>query len=211
MTDAKAFWNNLAEKYARTPIEDMDAYEYTLERTRSYIHATDTVLEVGGGTGTTALKLAGAAGHYTATDLAAKMTAIGVRKAEEAGISNVSFQAVDVMDGKSVPGPYDMAIAFNLLHLLKDLDGGIMAIRDRLKPGGLFVSKTFCLPEQWSAKLLAMRAALPVMQLFGRAPFVNFMTIGDLEARIVGAGFRIIETGNYPASPPRRFIVAEKV
>ena len=86
-----------------------------------------------------------------------------------------------------------------------------MAVRDRLKPGGLFVSKTFCLPETWSAKLFAMRAVLPVLQLFGRAPFVNFMTIGDLEARIVAAGFRIVESGNYPASPPRRFIVAEKV
>ena len=75
------------------------------------------MLEVGGGTGTTALKLADAAGHYTATDLATNMTAIGVRKAEEARISNVSFEAADAMDGQSVPGPYDMVIAFNLLQI----------------------------------------------------------------------------------------------
>ena len=37
------------------------------------------------------------------------------------------------------------------------------------------------------------------------------MEIKKLEDIISAAGFKIIETGNYPASPPSRYIVARKM
>ena len=52
-----------APKYAKSPIKDVPAYEYTLGRTRSYLKPTDAVLELGCGTGGTALKLADAVAH----------------------------------------------------------------------------------------------------------------------------------------------------
>ena len=36
------------------------------------------------------------------------------------------------------------------------------------------------------------------------------MSIDNLEATMRSAGFEIIETGNYPDRPPRRFLVARK-
>ena len=49
------------------------------------------------------------------------------------------------------------------------------------------------------------------MQLIGKAPYVNFMEITELEEIISSEGFKIVETGNYPASPPNRYIVARKI
>ena len=60
MQQAETFWDGAAENYAKSPIRDVEAYNYTLERTRTYLSPTDKVLEVGCGTGSTALLLAGA-------------------------------------------------------------------------------------------------------------------------------------------------------
>jgi hypothetical protein len=55
-----------------------------------------------------------------------------------------------------------------------------------------------------------MRALVPLMQMAGKAPHVAFMSIEELEAAMRAAGFEIVETGNYPERPPRRFIVARR-
>ena len=52
------FWDKSARKYAAAPIKDMEGYDRTVDRTRQLLRDTDTVLELGCGTGTTALKLA---------------------------------------------------------------------------------------------------------------------------------------------------------
>ena len=69
MQDATLFWDRIAPKYAKSPVRDQQAYEATLARTRSYLGAEDKVLELGCGTGSTALILADAVAEYTATDL----------------------------------------------------------------------------------------------------------------------------------------------
>ena len=56
-----------------------------------------------------------------------------------------------------------------------------------------------------------MVMAIPLMQRLGKAPYVNFMTIPELEKKIEVAGFKIVEVGNYPVSPPSHFVVARKI
>ena len=204
------FWDGIAPKYARTPVRDMDSYSYTLERTRSYLGPRDTVLEIGAGTGSTALELAPSVGHVTATDISPAMTEIGREKARAAGVGNVDFVASDSLVA-GLDGPFDAVLAHNILHLVEDLPGTLNRAHAVLKPGGLFISKTFCKPSgRISLFYWAMRVALPVMQAFGKAPFVALMTIRELETAIERAGFTIVETGNYPKGEMRRYIVARK-
>ena len=47
MTTDAQFWDKLARRYAANPIKDMTAYEHTLERAGSYLHAGDKALELG--------------------------------------------------------------------------------------------------------------------------------------------------------------------
>jgi len=212
MQNTAAFWDKVSEKYAKRPIDDEAAYLMTLEKTRGYLGREDKVLEVGCGTGSTALLLAGNVKHITASDVSGKMIDIGKAKARAEGVSNIDFLQTDVLDAGFVTEPYDAILAHNLLHLLDDLDAALLTISRQLKPGGLFISKTVtsfgaATPFKWQL----LKLLLPVMQFFGKAPYVNFMSVDELEGHMKSAGFEIVESGNYPKTHMSRYIVAKKL
>ncbi|MEW2912846.1 methyltransferase domain-containing protein [Leisingera sp. JC11] len=210
MTADARFWNKIAPKYAKSKIRDEDAYRYTLERTRSYLKADDNVLELGCGTGSTAIELAPGVARITATDLSEAMLEVGRERAWNAGTANIEFHCCSA--GQAPEGPFDAVLAHNLLHLLPDLEQVLDGVSARLRPGGLFISKTPCLGEKrGSWKYWLFTVAIPLMRLAGKAPsFVDFMDIRKLEAAVQAAGFEIIETGNYPADTPGRYLVARR-
>lgn len=200
------FWDKIARGYAKKPVSDVASYEKTLDLTRARLSSGDDVLEIGCGTGTTALKLADAARHILATDISPQMIRIGEGKARQAGIANVDFLAATVEDTRLDGRRFDAVLAFNLLHLVDDLDEALRRVASLVKSGGHFISKTVCLEGQgWYFKPM-----ISVMQVFGKAPYVNFLTIDRLERAIESAGFEILETGDYPAKPPSRLVVARK-
>ena len=208
MPTQAAFWDKTARKYAARPVANVPAYEDTLTRTRAYLHPQDKVLELGCGTGTTALKLAGDVGHLTATDVSSEMIAIGREKLADNGPGNVDFQVADIASAPATDGGYDAVLAFNMLHLVEDLPGALRVIHDRLKPGGVMISKSVGVGE---ANWLLRSVALPLLTLLGKAPFVHVMAAGDFDPVIAAAGFDIVETHTYQGMAPTRFIIARKV
>lgn len=204
-----AFWDKTAPKYATQPISDMASYDLTMERVAARLTSQSRVLELGCGTGGTALRLAPHAGEILATDFSAGMIA---QAEARGGADNVQFLCADVFDAALKPDSFDVVMGFNLFHLVDDVPRAFARIHDLLTPGGLFISKTPCLGERslgWKYGLL--KHLIPVMQWVGKAPFVTFETITGIEAKIAQAGFRIIETGNYPVRPANHFVVAERV
>lgn len=208
MKDTAKFWDAAAAKYAKSPIENMDGYNRTLDLTRKYLTPSDRVLELGCGTGSTALLLAENVKDYVASDVSPNMIEIGIGKSKDAGIENIEFVVSNVMDVDTPTQSYDAVLAFNILHLLEDLSGCAQKVNSLLKPGGLFVSKTFSqMDAKAPLKYKVIKMLLPLMQLLGKAPYVNFMGVKVLEDTIVSAGFEIVEAGDYPT----RFIVARKI
>lgn len=197
-----AFWDKAAPKYAKAAISDQAAYEYTLGRTRAHLSKTDQVLELGCGTGSTALLLAPDVGHYTATDYAAGM--IDIARAKPGDADNITFE---VMDQIPETGGYTAVLGFNLFHLIPDMERRFAEIHALLPDGGLFISKTPCI-KGGGIKWLLIGMILPLMQALGKAPFVGRFTAATLENAITSAGFDIIESGDHPA--PSRYIVARK-
>ncbi|MEM7524465.1 MAG: class I SAM-dependent methyltransferase [Pseudomonadota bacterium] len=204
MPTPENFWNKAAAKYSRRPIKDMAAYEATLERVRAHLRPTDAVLELGCGTGGTALALAPSAGHVTGVDISSEMIRIATEKGE--GAANVSFEKADLESGALGDTRYDVVMAFNLLHLIEDLPGALRRIHEHVAPGGLFISKTPCLSHFG----LLVKIMIPVMRAVGRAPFVGYLKTDEVEAMIRATGFEIVETGDYPASSHSRFVVAKR-
>lgn len=201
--DAGHFWDRIARKYAAKPVPDAAAYATTLERTRAYLGAHDRVLEVGAGTSSTAIALAPLVAEYTASDVSAEMVRIGQEKARAAGIDNLIIRQGVLGDPSLGSGPFDAVLAFNLLHLLRDPGAEVARAHALLKPGGWFISKSGCLADGQNY----LRPVIGLMRLFGRAPYVNFLSRKGLESAIVAAGFEIVETGDYPS----RFIVARRL
>jgi ubiquinone/menaquinone biosynthesis C-methylase UbiE len=206
MRDSAKFWDKLADKYSKKPVKDMDNYNKTLDCTRKHLSASDDVLEVGCGTGTTALLLSPSVKRIAASDISSRMIEIAREKAVTQEVENVRFDRATLFDEDLEKGSFDVVMAFNFLHLLEGIPGAVHRVHELLKPGGLFISKTVCLAEQsrlWSLLLAAMKP-------LGFAPYVKCLKVAELEDIITSTDFEIVETGFYPPSPPSRFIVARK-
>ncbi|QCK87212.1 class I SAM-dependent methyltransferase [Phreatobacter aquaticus] len=206
--DDTRFWDRSARKYAATHIKDMPGYERTSERTRHFLNPSDTVLELGCGTGTTALKLAPFVGHIVGSDSSTEMVAIAREKATALGCENAEFTVAAAESGPDLVGSYDAVLAFNLLHLIADRQAAFARIHRFLKPGGLFISKTPCLSEMNPL----IRIVVPLMRFAGQAPFVSFFAAPALEAEIADASFNVLDRERHGTGrkDPRIFIVARK-
>lgn len=205
MWDDSRFWDRIAPRYARANLRDEAAYERKLEITRSYLSPDADVLEVGCGTGTTALRHAPYAGHILATDISSGMLDIARGRAAEAGVTNVTFrhaalEALDLPDGG-----FDAILALNLLHLLDDRKTAISALVRALKPGGVLVTSTPCLRDG----LLWVGAILPLMRAVGFAPRVRFVSGDALRAEMRDAGLEIVEDWR-PKPKAALFLIARK-
>lgn len=202
------FWDRIAHKYAADPIADMAGYERTLERTRDYLKGDQAAFEFGCGTGTTALKLAPSVRRIVATDISSEMIAIAREKAEAEGAANAAFEVATPDRAPWPDGTFDVAFGFNILHLVAAREAALRGVHRLLKPGGLFISKTPCLKEM----NLIVRMAVPVMQVFGKAPYVAFFSAEELEGDVTAAGFEIIERARHGSrgNDPRPFLVAQR-
>lgn len=204
------FWNRAARRYAAAPIADAAGYERTLVRTQGFLSVTTRVLEVGCGTGTTALRLAPACGDYLATDLSPQMIAIARDKLAAQPTPTLRLALADA-DQPLQPGEaaFDVVLAFNLLHLVDDLDGAIAACAAALRPGGLLISKTPCLHEM---NPLIPRVALPVARWLRLAPPVHSLREADLTAAMVRQGLGVVAVERHASRGRdfRPFIVARR-
>jgi len=187
----------------------MPAYEFTLERVRSYLTPQTRALEIGCGTGSTALLLAADLGQITSTDISPEMVRIATQKAAEQGVQNVTFQVADGQQAAGQAEGSDVVLGFNIFHLTENPEQIFRRLHAQLAPGALFISKTACLAEpSIGLKRFAFAALIPVMRLVGFAPYVGRLTFARLEKMIENAGFEIVETGSFPAMS--RFIVARR-
>lgn len=208
MKDSSLFWDKVSEKYAKSSIKNIPAYEQTLDRTRSYLKSADHALEIGCGTSNTAVKLAPSVAEYVASDYSRGMVEIGQQRAVEAGVPNLRVVQGAISDAQFADASFDQVLAFNLLHLVPDDAAVFRHVHRVLKPGGLFISKTPCLAPM----RLLFSPLIGAMKAVGKAPHVTLYSTESLEAAIVSAGFEVIEFGDYPArKTPSRFIVARKI
>jgi ubiquinone/menaquinone biosynthesis C-methylase UbiE len=203
------FWDRIAAKYAADPIADMAGYEATLRRVQSLLFPNQDVLEIGCGTGTTALRLAPYTRRLRATDVSAGMVAIAREKLAAEPVPQLSFDLADADAEVAGPGEYDVVLAFNLLHLVSDLDRALQLAERALRPGGLLISKTACLSEM---NPLIPWLALPLMRAIGRAPYVRCFDAAALQSAITRQGMDIVSVERHGTRGKdfRVFIVARK-
>lgn len=205
MPKNEAFWDKNARKYAKLQIKDMVSYDQTLDQTRVYLETNAHALELGCGTGTTALRLHDGIGQLTAIDISSEMIGIAREKAKDQGVQNVTFRHADLGDDLG-EGQYDVVMAFSVLHLIEDLPKALLSIHAKLKPGGVFISKSICLGEKgWY-----LRAMISVMRAVGMVPSMAVLKVHELDGMVENAGLSLVETRSFPGVAPNRFIVARK-
>ena len=208
MTADATFWNKIADEYSQKPVDLPDVFERKIEITRSRMRPDHTVLDIGCGTGSLALRLAPHASHVHGLDISSEMMRIADDKARTQAVDNVTFHT----------GPFDETLtqfedasldglcAYSLLHLLEDRAAVLKHIHRLLKPGGFFVSSTVCLAGSW----VPYTPLLTVMRWLGKAPMVKVISTRTLEDEVREAGFVEFSHPDVGASSTTAFIVAEK-
>lgn len=202
--DSASFWDKAAAKYAKDPISKIADYTLTRDRIADILQPQQTVLEIGCGTGTTALELASNVHSYLATDISPKMIEIAKSKQSPETPPQLRF-AVQNATHLTQSGA-DVIIALNLLHLLPDLEDTLRQIYAALPTGGLLIAKTSLLSEgAWFLPWI-----IPVMRAIGKAPYVRSLKEAELLKLMQNAGFEISETLLQADIAPRIFTVARK-
>lgn len=211
MTAAKdvRFWDKASRKYAKAKISDQAGSERTLERTRALLRPDDWVLELGCGTGTTALQLAPHVRSYVATDISGQMIAIAEAKTAANPVASLCFCAATAEDMASGHTAFDAVLGFNYLHLVRDPANTLRTIKGLLRPGGLFISKTPCLADM---NFIIRGVLLPCMRTVGLAPHVSVLGADNLVRLIDAADFEILANEGHASKgrDTRPFIVARR-
>ena len=181
------FWDRIARRYAAKPVQNQEAYAHKLTITRKFLDPRSELLEIGCGTGSTALAHAPHVRHVRAIDISHKMIEIARSKARETGIENVEFSRSTASEALCRNPEYDAILALNLLHLLSDWQRTIELVHQQLKPGGVFVTSTPCLQDEhaWLGWIAPLGARV------GLLPNLSFFTQEQLKSEMCGAGFRI--------------------
>lgn len=201
------FWNKVANKYSLQPIADMESYEHKLEKTREFFSKDTVALEIGCGTGSTALLHAPYVKHYMATDFSHEMINIAQKKLQNENIENITFERSSIFDVK-VNQPVDAILALNVLHLTENIDKTIAHANSLLKHNGVFITSTVCLGDN----LKVFKLIAPIGRLLRLMPLLKIFTKSQLKESLQKNDFRII----YEWQPEHKrmasvFIIAEKI
>ncbi|MGI6854205.1 class I SAM-dependent methyltransferase [Mesorhizobium sp. 1B3] len=209
VADDVRFWDRTSRQYATSAIADQAGYERTLDQTRALLKSDDRVLELGCGTGTTALRLAGDVQDYLATDISAGMIAVANEKHAASPIPALTFRIATVEALAPVAGQFNAVLGFNYLHLVRDLPGTLCRIHAWLAAEGLFISKTPCVGDM---NPLIRLALLPAMRAIGKAPYAGVFRAAELSRHICAAGFDILASESHATkgNDKRPYIVARK-
>ena len=205
MDQSVKFWDRIAERYAKKPVADEAAYQKKLQITREYFRPDMEVLEIGCGTGSTAIAHAPYVRHIRAIDISSKMLEIAHRKAEAKHIENITFEHAGIDELSVSDQSLDVVLGLSILHLVENKEEVINRVYKMLNPGGIFVSSTSCMGD--SMKFFKIVAA--VGKFMRLMPLVKVFTTKELVDNLTAAGFTI----DYQWQPGKNkavFIVAKK-
>lgn len=195
------FWNRIAPGYAKQPIKNESAYQEKLAITREYCTPTTRLLELGCGTGKTAVTLAPQVESVLATDFSPEMLSLGEQYAGEQNVSNATFSNIDAADIE-IEKQFNIILAHSLTHLLENPDEFLTTVRDLLADDGVFLTNTVCLSEvAWFLKPIATLG-----RVLGLLPRLTFFSHDEYEKKLEKAGFTV-ERCYRPAKGTSFFVV----
>lgn len=181
------FWDRMAKGYAAKSVSNPEAYAHKLAVTREYLTADSDLLEIGCGTGSTAIAHAPYVRSILATDLSAAMLHIAQDKVAASHLMNVELARRSALEACRGDAEYDAVLALSVLHLLPDWREVLAGAYGTLRAGGVLVTSTLCLRDDY----VWLRWVAP----FGRAvrlmPQLSYFSKVELRQELLQAGFEI--------------------
>ncbi len=206
MNSNAKFWDRMAKRYSKQPIADEATYQKKLQITREYFRPEMEVLEIGCGTGLTAITHAPHVKHIHAIDISSKMIEIAQGKMGTQHVENVTFEQSSIDDLEVPDQSLDVVLGLSILHLLENTEQAIDKVYRMLKPGGIFVTSTICIGDT----MKSIKFIVPIGKFLGLMPSVKVFTSKELEHYLTDTGFKIDHLWQ-PGKSKAVFIVAKKI
>jgi 2-polyprenyl-3-methyl-5-hydroxy-6-metoxy-1,4-benzoquinol methylase len=208
---AQAFWNKQAKKYDNSERQFEAVYKEIISRTKEYLNANDTVLDLGCATGTKTLELAGSTKQILGLDFSEKMINEAIKKKNEFHIVNASFTQGTIFDNDFGEKSFDKVISYGVIHLLDDCEEVIRKIHALLKPGGLFISTTACLKDKMALRNRLVFNAYLLIKRLGLFPLhLNMFKTNDVENLVSNENFQLVRAERIFYGMTISYIVARK-
>jgi len=123
-----------------TEINDPNRVNFYCYRGRQTFESF-SVLDAGGGTGDSTIqwaeRLRNTGGRVVYLDISEASAGIARRRAEVRGLDNITWLHGSIHDLPRMDvGPFDFVVCTGVLHHLEDPQSGLMALLEKLKPGG---------------------------------------------------------------------------
>jgi len=206
MDQSVKIWNKHAKGYAKKPIADEATYQKKLQITQEYLKKDMNLLEIGCGTGSTAIAHAPHVKYIRAIDFSSNMIEIAQDKIDAKNIKNISFELSTINEFNAPDCSMDVVLGLSILHLLEDKEVVIAKVHKMLKPGGIFVTSTLCLGE---SKSLFFKVLTSIGNCLGLMPTIKVFSTKELKDSIIDAEFDI-DYYWHPGKGKAVFIVARK-
>ncbi len=166
------------------------------ERMAEQVGAGERVLDLGCGTGSLALRLAGRAARVTGIDISPAMLDVAREKVEAAGLEDrVELREMSAIDLNEAfaEGSFDL-VASSLMfsELSEDEQVFVLrACRRLLRDGGRLVIADEVAPRSWPLRLLSQALRLPLVVLTYVFTQTTTRAVAGLEEKVAEAGFAI--------------------
>lgn len=210
MNTSEPFWNKLSKNYDKKAKDK--AYNLIINKSRKYLNNSHTVLDFGCATGLYAVEFANNVKEIQAFDISSKMIAIARKKAIYNELNNITFSQTTLFDEKYKENSFHSILALNILLYFENIEKVLTRMNDLLETDGLIITSTACLKEKRTLIGMLSSSIIYVLKMLKILPYLQFLSLTDLEKKIENCGFKIIETEiliNKPAI--EYYIVAQKM
>ena len=184
MKNSKKFWDKQAKSFEASDDKEAKAL---VAMSKKYIQKKDSVLDFACGSGGASYEMSKIAGQVLGIDYSKAMIEVASKNLKAS--NHLKFMATTLEDPILKDGYYDVITAFNILHLLDDLDHLLQVIHKKLKDGGIFIAMTPCLLEHRNIMTLFINLA-GKLNIF---PKVHGYTSYELDQAIIRNGFIKLE------------------
>lgn len=198
------YWDKVAHNYDNHMQRSKGAYEKLIKLTRNEIDKSQTLLDIGTGTGAIPILLADYVDKIFATDYSEEMINIANKKIKDFKINNITFQVQDCYNLNFSDEMFDVVFAANILHLLDNPEEFLKSIKRLLKESGKLIIPTFMHNENIKTRMISKIMKFkghPINTKFDSKSMVDF---------IKNCGYEVEKHILLPGIMPMLFVIASK-
>ncbi len=174
----KQTWNTWASRYDTLINTTEKSYMALTHKIIESIEYTDSILELGAGTGHLSLSISPYCKEIDAIDFSENM----IRKAREnksfSRFQNVNFKLSHAEHIQCQDSTYDVVILSNAMHVLDNPQDVMAEIKRVLKPGGRLIAPNFVHEEKAHSRLIIKAlgsVGYPVERTFNENSYYRFL------------------------------------